>query len=91
MVPGLLIHDFSQIILAVGAKLQAIIAKMALEIKEQHAVIQGMPSVQPGDNHFWFGSPRLVLFLINFTLFQVIVAPSLWSLLGKISSILDAN
>ncbi|CAA7410681.1 unnamed protein product [Spirodela intermedia] len=58
------------IILAVGTKLQAIITRMALEIKERHVVVQGIPVVQLSDHHFWFGKPGLVLFLIHFTLFQ---------------------
>lgn len=58
------------ITLAVGTKLQAIIATMALEIKERHAVVQGIPLVQLSDHHFWFSRPHLVLFLIHFTLFQ---------------------
>ncbi|XP_077224289.1 MLO-like protein 9 isoform X2 [Tasmannia lanceolata] len=58
------------IILAVGTKLQAIITRMALEIEEKHAVVQGIPLVQLGDKHFWFGRPTLVLFLIHFSLFQ---------------------
>ncbi|XP_072979467.1 MLO-like protein 9 [Typha angustifolia] len=58
------------IILAVGTKLQAIISTMALEIKERHAVIQGIPLVQLSDNHFWFERPQFVLFLIHFILFQ---------------------
>ncbi|KAF5189049.1 Mlo-like protein, partial [Thalictrum thalictroides] len=57
-------------ILAVGAKLQAIITQMALEIQERHAVVQGIPLVQVTDSHFWFGWPDLVLYLIHFTLFQ---------------------
>lgn len=57
------------LILAVGTKLQAIIASMALEIQQRHAVIQGMPIVKLSDHHFWFGRPRLILFLIHFTLF----------------------
>ncbi|GLT94546.1 hypothetical protein SLE2022_122820 [Rubroshorea leprosula] len=56
--------------LAVGAKLQKVIAQMAIEIKEKHAVIQGMPLVQVDDRHFWFGWPQLVLNLIHFVLFQ---------------------
>ncbi|XP_007018110.2 PREDICTED: MLO-like protein 9 [Theobroma cacao] len=56
--------------LAVGTKLQAIIAQMAIEIVEKHAVIQGMPLVQVSDGHFWFAWPRLVLHLIHFVLFQ---------------------
>ncbi|KAJ8629314.1 hypothetical protein MRB53_022637 [Persea americana] len=58
------------IILAVGTKLQGIIMEMALEIRERHAVVQGIPLVQIGDKHFWFGRPKLVLHLIHFTLFQ---------------------
>ncbi|ONK65127.1 uncharacterized protein A4U43_C07F33950, partial [Asparagus officinalis] len=58
------------IILAVGTKLQAIISQMAIEIQERHAVVQGIPLVQLGDNHFWFRRPQLILSLIHFTLFQ---------------------
>ncbi|XP_042376115.1 MLO-like protein 9 isoform X1 [Zingiber officinale] len=57
-------------ILSVGTKLQAIITRMALEIKERHAVVQGIPLVQLSDHHFWFGRPQFILFLIHFTLFQ---------------------
>ncbi|VFQ90832.1 unnamed protein product [Cuscuta campestris] len=58
------------IILAVGTKLQAILTKMALEITERHAVVQGIPLVQGSDKYFWFGRPQLVLHLIHFALFQ---------------------
>ncbi|GMJ07851.1 MILDEW RESISTANCE LOCUS O 8 [Hibiscus trionum] len=58
------------IILAVGTELQAILTKMALEITERHAVVQGMPLVQASDKYFWFGRPQLVLHLIHFALFQ---------------------
>ncbi|KAE8701288.1 MLO-like protein 10 [Hibiscus syriacus] len=58
------------IILAVGTELQAILTKMALEITERHAVVQGMPLVQASDKYFWFGRPQLVLHLIHFVLFQ---------------------
>lgn len=57
-------------LLAVGTQLQAIITKMALEIQERHQVVQGIPLVQVGDKYFWFSSPKLVLSLIHFTLFQ---------------------
>lgn len=59
-------------ILAVGTKLQAIITQMAVEIQERHAVVQGIPLVQVSDKHFWFGWPKLILYLIHLTLFQVI-------------------
>lgn len=58
------------IILAVGTHLQAILTKMALEITERHAVVQGIPLVQASDKHFWFSRPRIILHLIHFTLFQ---------------------
>ncbi|KAI4325740.1 hypothetical protein MLD38_031113 [Melastoma candidum] len=58
------------IILAVGTKLQSILTKMALEITERHAVVQGIPLVQGSDKYFWFGRPQLVLHLIHFALFQ---------------------
>ncbi|KAL2346158.1 hypothetical protein Fmac_000158 [Flemingia macrophylla] len=58
------------VILAVGAKLQAIITRMALDIKERHAVVQGIPLVQVSDKYFWFEWPQLVLYLIHFVLFQ---------------------
>uniref|UniRef100_A0A5B6YQW6 MLO-like protein n=2 Tax=Davidia involucrata TaxID=16924 RepID=A0A5B6YQW6_DAVIN len=57
-------------ILAVGTKLQAIIAQMAVEIQERHAVVQGIPLVQVSDRHFWFSWPPFVLHLIHLTLFQ---------------------
>ncbi|KAK1439255.1 hypothetical protein QVD17_05071 [Tagetes erecta] len=58
------------VILAVGTKLQAILTKMALEITERHAVVQGIPLVQASDKYFWFSKPQLILHLIHFVLFQ---------------------
>ncbi|KAJ8550162.1 hypothetical protein K7X08_033869 [Anisodus acutangulus] len=58
------------IILAVGTKLQAVLTRMALDISERHAVVQGIPLVQGSDKYFWFGRPQLVLHLIHFALFQ---------------------
>jgi len=63
--------NWVQIILAVGTKLQVTLSKMAIEIKERHAVVQGMPLVQGSDKYFWFGKPQLLLHLIHFALFQV--------------------
>uniref|UniRef100_A0A7C9D0C3 MLO-like protein n=2 Tax=Opuntia streptacantha TaxID=393608 RepID=A0A7C9D0C3_OPUST len=57
-------------VLTVGTKLQAIITRMAVEITEKHAVIQGMPLVQVSDKHFWFSWPQLFLYLIHYVLFQ---------------------
>ncbi|URD77651.1 hypothetical protein MUK42_31738 [Musa troglodytarum] len=61
------------IILAIGMKLQAIIARMAIEIQERHSVVQGIPLVQLSDRHFWFKNPQFALFLIHFALFQVVM------------------
>ncbi|KAH7537395.1 hypothetical protein FEM48_Zijuj03G0087900 [Ziziphus jujuba var. spinosa] len=58
------------IILLVGAKLQVIITKMGVRILETGDVVKGEPLVKPGDDLFWFGSPRFMLFLIHFVLFQ---------------------
>ncbi|KAK7310664.1 hypothetical protein RJT34_08300 [Clitoria ternatea] len=58
------------VILAVGTKLQGIITRMALDIKERHAVVQGIPLVQVSDKYFWFEWPQLVLYLIHYVLFQ---------------------
>ncbi|XP_044511924.1 MLO-like protein 9 isoform X2 [Mangifera indica] len=58
------------VILAVGTKLQGIISQMAFEIKERHAVIQGIPLVQVSDSYFWFHRPQLILDLIHFVLFM---------------------
>ncbi|KAK4387825.1 MLO-like protein 5 [Sesamum angolense] len=59
-----------KIILAVGTKLQSIITKMAIEIQERHAVVQGIPLVQVTDRHFWFNRPKFLLHLLHITLFQ---------------------
>ncbi|KAG2729937.1 hypothetical protein I3760_01G271900 [Carya illinoinensis] len=58
------------IILMVGAKLQVIITKMGLRIQERGDVVKGTPVVRPGDDLFWFGRPRLILYLIHIVLFQ---------------------
>ncbi|GFZ14287.1 seven transmembrane MLO family protein [Actinidia rufa] len=58
------------IILLVGAKLQFIITKMGLRIQARGEVVKGTPLVQPGDELFWLNRPRLLLYLIQFILFQ---------------------
>ncbi|GAA0155079.1 hypothetical protein Leryth_000672 [Lithospermum erythrorhizon] len=59
------------IILLVGTKLQVIITKMGLRIlQDRGEVLKGVPVVQPGDHLFWFNRPHLLLYLINFVLFQ---------------------
>ncbi|KAI3826512.1 hypothetical protein L1987_00560 [Smallanthus sonchifolius] len=58
------------VVLLIGTKLQVIITKMGLSIQERGEVVQGVPVVQLGDDLFWFNRPRLILYLINFVLFQ---------------------
>lgn len=58
-------------ILIVGAKLQMIISKLGLRIQEKGDVVKGAPVVEPGDDLFWFGRPRFILFLIHLVLFTV--------------------
>ncbi|XP_042476981.1 MLO-like protein 3 [Macadamia integrifolia] len=58
------------IVLVLGTKLEVILARMALQLKDQTTVVKGAPLVQPDDNLFWFGNPRFVLSLIHFTMFM---------------------
>ncbi|KAI4334426.1 hypothetical protein L6164_019122 [Bauhinia variegata] len=58
------------IVLLIGTKLQVIITKMGLRINQRGEVVKGAPVVQPRDDLFWFNRPRLILYLINFVLFQ---------------------
>ncbi|XP_047171556.1 MLO-like protein 6 [Vigna umbellata] len=58
------------IILLVGTKLQVIITEMGLRIQQRGEILKGVPLVQPGDYLFWFNRPALILYLINFVLFQ---------------------
>lgn len=61
-----------QIVLVLGAKLEVIVAKMALQLKSQNHVIIGVPLVKPNDDLFWFRRPRFVLNLLHLTLFVVL-------------------
>ncbi|XP_065624280.1 MLO-like protein 6 isoform X5 [Quercus suber] len=58
------------IILLVGTKLLVIITQMGLRIHETADVVRGEPVVKPGDDLFWFGRPKFILFLIHLVLFQ---------------------
>lgn len=58
------------LLLAVGAKLEHIIAQLAQEVAEKHTAVCGDIVVRPSDDHFWFHQPKLVLYLIHFILFQ---------------------
>ncbi|KAF8403026.1 hypothetical protein HHK36_011121 [Tetracentron sinense] len=58
------------IVLVLGTKLEVIVARMALQLKNQNSVIKGAPLVQPNDKLFWFSHPNFVLNLIHLTLFM---------------------
>lgn len=59
-----------QLLLLVGAKLENIITRLAQEAAETKTDDQEAPPVKPSDEFFWFGKPRLVIYLIHFILFQ---------------------
>ena len=61
---------FLQLLLAVGTKLEHVITQLAIEVAEKHSSIEGDLVVNPSDEHFWFGRPKIVLYLIHFILFQ---------------------
>jgi len=70
MLPDTLITmDKSQLLLAVGAKLEHIITRLAQEIAENPTDDQAA-RVKPSDHHFWFHRPGIVLYVIHFILFQ---------------------
>ena len=59
-----------QLLLAVGTKLEHIIAELVHDVAKKHTAIDGDVIVKPSDRHFWFGKPRIILYLIHFILFQ---------------------
>jgi mlo protein len=57
----------------VGAKLENIITRLAREVVEEvtgRTRDHEAARVKPSDEHFWFGRPAIVLYLIQFILFQ---------------------
>lgn len=67
---GHLFICFLQLLLAVGTKLEHVITQLAQEVAEKHSAVEGDLVVNPSDDHFWFGRPKIVLYLIHFILFQ---------------------
>lgn len=59
-----------QLVLLVGAKLQHVIATLALETAGLTGHSLGA-KLTPRDSLFWFKKPELLLKLIHFVLFQV--------------------
>ncbi|KAJ3675356.1 hypothetical protein LUZ60_004398 [Juncus effusus] len=58
------------ILVIVGAKLEHIITELAHEVAEKHTAVEGDLLINPSDRLFWFGRPKIILFLVHFILFQ---------------------
>ncbi|XP_073102717.1 MLO-like protein 13 isoform X2 [Elaeis guineensis] len=59
------------LLLIVGAKLEHIITRLALDLAELPVDDMERPArVKPSDEHFWFNRPGIMLYLIHFILFQ---------------------
>ncbi|XP_047330618.1 MLO-like protein 13 isoform X2 [Impatiens glandulifera] len=58
------------LVLLVGAKLEHIISRLAGEVAEKKPGDQEAQQVKPSNDHFWFGRPKLIIYLIHFILFQ---------------------
>nr|GMD47353.1 MLO-like protein 13 isoform X1 [Ipomoea batatas] len=59
------------LLLVVGTKLEHIISELAQEFAEGNTTSSGGEAViRPSDELFWFKSPKLVLYIIHFILFQ---------------------
>lgn len=60
----------------IGTKLQHVVSTLALEIREQTGPSDGH-QVKPRDDLFWFNKPEILLWLIQFVIFQVKVCSNL--------------
>lgn len=71
------------LVMLVGTKLQHVVSSLALEIVEQTGPSVG-GQVKPRDDLFWFGKPEILLWLIQFIIFQNAfeMATFIWSLWG---------
>jgi mlo protein len=63
------------LVMLVGTKLQHVVSSLALEIVEQTGPSVG-GQVKPRDDLFWFGKPEILLWLIQFIIFQVVMCNS---------------
>ncbi|KAI3770721.1 hypothetical protein L6452_01863 [Arctium lappa] len=53
------------LLLLVGAHLEHVITRLARDVAEKSG-----DAVKPSDDHFWFNSPKIIIYLIHFILFQ---------------------
>ncbi|MCL7041323.1 hypothetical protein MKW94_023540 [Papaver nudicaule] len=58
------------LILALGTKLEVIVAKMAIKLGTENVITRGTPLVHPNDELFWFGHPGFLLHFLHLTLFM---------------------
>lgn len=64
-----IIYICSQLLFAVGTKLELVLTQLACEVAERHESVEGDLLIKPTNEHFWFNRPQLTLFLIHFILF----------------------
>ncbi|XP_028758779.1 MLO-like protein 4 [Neltuma alba] len=71
------------LVMLIGTKLQHVVSTLALEIREQTGPSDGT-QVKPRDDLFWFNKPEILLWLIQFVIFQNAfeMATYIWSLWG---------
>ncbi|KAH0679342.1 hypothetical protein KY284_020427 [Solanum tuberosum] len=67
---GAIFSDYYRWIVLVSLGAICPTCKMGVRISERGDIVKGVPVVETGDHLFWFNRPGLVLFLINFVLFQ---------------------
>ncbi|KAL5231798.1 hypothetical protein ABZP36_030574 [Zizania latifolia] len=58
------------LLLAVGTKLEYVIAQLAHDVAEKNSAIEGDLVIKSSDDHFWLGRPKIDLYLTHFILFQ---------------------
>ncbi|WJX21884.1 MLO-like protein 4 [Trifolium repens] len=71
------------LVMLIGTKLQHVVATLALEIWEQQGP-SARTQVKPRDGLFWFNKPDILLWLIQFVIFQNAfeMASFIWTLWG---------
>ncbi|XP_015958813.1 MLO-like protein 4 [Arachis duranensis] len=73
----------AMLVMLIGTKLQHVVSTLALEIMEQQGPL-ARTQVKPRDDLFWFKKPEILLWLIQFVIFQNAfeMATFIWSLWG---------
>ncbi|XP_073224775.1 MLO-like protein 4 isoform X2 [Cicer arietinum] len=71
------------LVMIIGTKLQHVVSTLALEIREQQGP-SARTQVKPRDGLFWFKKPDILLWLIQFVIFQNAfeMASFIWTLWG---------